>query len=114
MAGSASVPGFERLLTVKLNTNSSTNCHPVPCVSDHDAIVVADFPISAHQSFRAEIATRDGKSIVSLSRWKNTPAGARRTGQSFEFGAHRTAGVVKLLGDVQNVLKATGVDGGTE
>lgn len=97
---------------MKPNSKASIECHPVPCVSDHAAIVVADFPISSHESFRAEVAKRDGKSIVSLSRWKNTPAGARRTGQSFEFGAHRTAGVAKLLRDVQNVLKSTGVDGG--
>ena len=75
---------------------------------------VSEIALNNHQSFRAEIITRHGKMIVSLSRWKKTPAGARRTGQTFEFGAHRSAGIAKLLLDVQDRLKATGADRGGE
>jgi hypothetical protein len=85
------------------------------CVSrtlDDDAtIVISEFAISHHQSFRAEIIVRDGQRIVSISRWKSTAAGPRRTGQSFEFGAHRTAGIAKILADVQRVLATLNTGG---
>lgn len=68
------------------------------------SIVVAEFPLNNHQSFRAEIIERDGKRVVSLSRWKVTPAGPRRTGQSFEFAGHRADAVASLLCEVQRVL----------
>src|SRR5450432_1403698 len=69
--------------------------------------VVAEFPINHHQSFRAELIVRAGKPMVSISRLKITPNGARRTGQAFEFGAHRTAAIASLLLEVLRTL-ATG------
>lgn len=83
-----------------------------PLAHPQASIHVSEFPLNRYQSFRAEILTRDGKSVVCLSRWKNTPAGARRTGQCLEFGAHRTTGVAKLLRDVQDALKSLSIDGG--
>jgi hypothetical protein len=65
---------------------------------------VSQFPLNRHQSFRAEIIECDGKRVVSISRWKVTPVGVRRTGQSFEFAAHRAAAVAKLLDEVLRLL----------
>ena len=50
-------------------------------------IVVAEFRLNHHHSFRAELVVRAGKPMVSHHRLKITPLGARRTGQAFEFGA---------------------------
>lgn len=75
-------------------------------IAARQAVVVAEFPLNTHQCFRAEIIERDGKPIVSIARWKNTPVGARRTGQSMEFGAHRIGAVAGLLNEVQRVLDA--------
>jgi hypothetical protein len=77
------------------------------CASPRDAcIVVSEFPLNHHQSFRAEIVMRAGKPMVSISRLKITPNGARRTGQAFEFGAHRTAAIAHLLSEVLRTLAA--------
>ena len=67
---------------------------------------VSQFPLNRHQSFRAEIIERGGKRVVSISRWKVTPVGVRRTGQHFEFGSHRAAVVANLLDKVLCVLDA--------
>ena len=64
----------------------------------------SQFPLNQHQSFRAEIIERDRKHIVFIARWKTTPAGLRRTGQSFEFAAHRAAAVANLLDEVLRLL----------
>jgi hypothetical protein len=75
-------------------------------------IVVSDFPLNHRHRFRAEVITRDGKLVVSISRWKTTPMGLRRTGQALEFGAHRTGAVAALLVEVQHVLNALQSEGG--
>jgi len=72
-----------------------------------DSILVSEFPLNHHQSFRAEIIMRAGKPTVSISRLKITPFGARRTGQAFEFAAHRAAAIASLLSEVLRTL-ATG------
>ena len=72
-------------------------------------IVVAEFRLNHHHSFRVELVVRAGKPMVSISRLKITPLGARRTGQAFEFGAHRTAAIAGLLSEV---LRALGTGGG--
>jgi hypothetical protein len=67
--------------------------------------VVSEIPINRHECFRADIKMRDGKPIVALSRWKTTSAGtSRRTGQAFEFGAHRLSAVAKLLAEAETAL----------
>jgi hypothetical protein len=68
------------------------------------SVIVSEFPINRHECFRADITMRDGKPIVSLSRWKNTHAGTRRTGQALEFGARRLSAVAKLLADAETAL----------
>jgi hypothetical protein len=68
------------------------------------SITVSEFPLNRHQSFRAEVIERDGKHVVAISRWKITPAGVRRTGQSLEFGAHRAHAVASLLDEVLRML----------
>lgn len=68
------------------------------------SFTVSQFPLNRHQNFRAEIIKRHGKRVVSISRWKVTPAGPRCTGQSLEFGAHRAAAVANLIEDVLHVL----------
>jgi hypothetical protein len=82
-------------------------CHPRSV-----SIAVAEYPLNPHESFRAEIVTTGNRSVVRISRWKSTLQGHRRTGQVFEFGAHRSAGVAKLLHDVQDVLKGIDIGGG--
>jgi hypothetical protein len=79
---------------------------------DDASIVVSDFQLNHNEHFRAEIIMRDGKPVVSISRWKSTPRGLRRTGQCFEFGAHRTGAVVALLFEVQDALIALSAQGG--
>jgi len=77
------------------------------------AIVVSEFPLNSHESFRAEIIDRQGRSIVAISRWKMSPAGnPKRAGTPFEFAAHRTNGVAKIVAELQRVLVSLGVDGG--
>jgi hypothetical protein len=83
-----------------------------PLAEPQASIFVSEFPLNPHESFRAEIIDRQGKSIVSISRWKSTPAGLKRTGISFEFGAHRTAAVTNLLIEVQRVFNALNPTGG--
>ena len=70
------------------------------------SVIVSEFPINRHECFRAEITMRDGKPIVAFSRWKNTPAGTRRTGQAFEFGAQRLSAMAKLLADAGAALES--------
>ena len=66
--------------------------------------------LNPHETLRAEIVDRRGKSIVAISRWKKTTTGrVKRTGATFEFGAHRIAGMAELVADVQRVV---GADGG--
>jgi hypothetical protein len=68
------------------------------------SVLVAEFPLNRHESFRAEIVQRRAKAIVVVSRWKQTSGLPRRTGAAIEFAAHRTAGILKLLVDLQHVL----------
>lgn len=83
-----------------------------PLATAQAAIVVSEFPLNSHESFRAEIVDRQDKSIVAISRWKKTATGRlKRTGVAFEFGAHRIAGMAALVADVQRVL-AVRADGG--
>jgi hypothetical protein len=70
------------------------------------SIVAAEFFLSRHESFRAEIIQRRGKAIVAISRWKQTSGLPRRTGAAIEFGAHRTAGIIKLLNDLLSILES--------
>jgi hypothetical protein len=70
------------------------------------SVVVAEFFLSRHESFRAEIIQRRGKAIVAISRWKQTSGLPRRTGAAIEFAAHRTAGIIKLLNDLLCILES--------
>jgi hypothetical protein len=70
------------------------------------SLVVAEFSLNQHESFRAEIIQRRGKAIVAISRWKNVSGLPRRTGAGIEFGAHRTAAIIDLLGCLQRALDA--------
>jgi len=75
-------------------------------ISADATVVVAEYPLNRHQAFRAEIIHRCGKVNVSLSRWKLSNGVNRKTGQSFEFGAHRLRAVLRLLADVERTLQA--------
>ena len=70
------------------------------------SLVVAEFSLNQHESFRAEIIQRRGKAIVAISRWKRVSGLPRRTGAGIEFGAHRTAAIIDLLGSLQRALDA--------
>jgi hypothetical protein len=74
-------------------------------------VIVSEFPLNNHECFRAVVTVRDGKPIVSLSRWRSTATGDRRTGQSLEFGGHRVSAVVRLLEDVADALIQSGPRG---
>ncbi|MDR6302521.1 hypothetical protein GGQ85_000192 [Nitrobacter vulgaris] len=92
-------------MTTQQHANASARAYSQPPSRTTDAnIVVSEFPLNAYQRFRAEIVMRNGKPTVALSRWKITAAGARRTGQTFEFGAHRIAAIAGLLAEVQRVV----------
>jgi len=69
-----------------------------------EIIASSQLDLNRHQCFRAEVIERKGKPIVSLSRWKSTPAGEVRTGQAIEFGAHRLAGIAQLLKDIETEM----------
>jgi hypothetical protein len=84
-----------------------------PLATAQASIVVSEFPLNAHESFRAEIFDRQDKSIVAISRWKKTSSGRpKRTGVAFEFAAHRTGAVANILNDLQRVLASLDIDGG--
>jgi hypothetical protein len=114
LAGSASAPGYAKAFNVKTHNKPSPACHRVPTLSDPAAIIVAEFPISSHVTFRAELVERQGRPIVSISRWKTTPAGTKRAGAAFEFAAHRTGAVANILSDLQRVLASLDIDGGAK
>jgi hypothetical protein len=65
----------------------------------------SEYAINAREVLCAEICTINGRPVIRLSRWKLTPAGdKKRTGSAFEFGAHRTGVVAKLLSDIEREL----------
>lgn len=67
--------------------------------------LLAEYPLNRHQNIRVELVTRHGNAVVSLSRWKSTAEGSKRTGQNFEFGAHRLGAVLQLLSEAQARLE---------
>jgi hypothetical protein len=64
----------------------------------------SEYAINPREVLRAEICTINGRPVVRLSRWKQTPEGHKRTGCAFEFGAHRCTAVAKLLADIEREL----------
>ena len=57
-----------------MTTVLSSNVQACASRRNNDAIVsVAQFSLSQHQFFRAEIVVRGKKSIVSVARWKICP-----------------------------------------
>ena len=74
-------------------------------------VVISEFSLNSHECFRAVLTVRDGKTIVSLSRWRSTGRGDRRTGQSLEFAGHRVSAVARLLEDVAGALNLTSTKG---
>ena len=68
------------------------------------SVVVAEVFLNQRESFRAEVIQRRGKAIVAISRWKTTSGLTRRTGSAIEFAAHRTAGIIDLLSNLQRAL----------
>jgi hypothetical protein len=75
------------------------------------SVVISELPLNPHEFIRAEIIDRRGKPIVVISRWKTASSGLKRTGVSFEFAAHRIAGVAKVISDLQRVLVPDKTDG---
>lgn len=66
-----------------------------------DAVLVSEYQLSPCEVFRVEVCPVGGRDVVRLSRLKMTPDGIKRGG-SFEFGAHRLAGVSKLIADLES------------
>jgi hypothetical protein len=90
---------------MKTYSKNSALCHldPSPQRSD-DTVLVSELLLNSHQCFRAEIISIRDRSVVRLSRWRLTASGPFRTGQAFEFGAHRTDDIARLISDVQRHL----------
>ena len=98
---------------MKLYSNANAGCHALslsPHRSD-DTVLVSEQLLNSHQSFRAEIIGIQGRSVVRLGRWRLTAAGPQRTGQVFEFGAHRTADIARMIAEIQHHLE---LDGGAK
>ena len=103
----------QRFLSLNTSSNLGAGCHAhslLPHLSG-DTVLVSEEILNSHQSLRAEITTLNGRSVVRLARWKLTAAGPQRTGQVFEFGAHRTADIARMISDVQRHLD---LDGGAK
>ena len=64
----------------------------------------SEYEINPREIMRGEICKVNSGPVVRLSRWKKTPAGNKRTGCVFEFGAHRLSTVASLLSDIQQEL----------
>ena len=71
------------------------------------SIIVSEFTLNPHESFRAEFIDRQGKTIVAIGRWKMSSAGAKRTGVAFEFAAHRIPGMAKIIKDLQRAFASS-------
>jgi hypothetical protein len=80
------------------------------CAKAHEsAQPFFDHAINSREIFRAEICTINGRQVVRLARWKLTPAGLKRTGCAFEFGAHRINGIAGIVRDAQVALQPLAV-----
>ena len=78
-----------------------------------------EYRINGYELIRAEVVFPRSNPVVKLSRWNITADNkARRTAQSFEFGAHRTDAIVKLIIEAQRLLAASipvpGTDDGND
>jgi hypothetical protein len=103
----------QEALNLKQSTLLNPACHALnllPHRSD-DTVLVSEQLLNSHQSFRAEIIAIQGRSVVRIGRWRLTAAGPQRTGQVFEFGAHRTADIARMISEVQRHLE---LDGGVK
>jgi hypothetical protein len=78
----------------------------MPCVAA--ANLIAELELNRHHCLRVTLTERAGKQVISISRWKMTPAGERRCGQSLEFGAHRAVAVAQLFNEVLRAIEARG------
>jgi hypothetical protein len=95
---------------LKPYSNLNEGCH-APSLLPHqsvDTVLVSEHLLNSHQCFRAEVTVINGRSVVRLGRWKLSVTGPARTGQVFEFGAHRTDDIAKLISDVQRYLDHNG------
>jgi len=97
-------------LNLKTYSNAHAPCHALSLLPhpSGDTVVVSEQLLNSHQCFRAEITTIQGRLVVRLGRWKLTAAGPQRTGQIFEFGAHRTADIARMISEVQRHLELDG------
>ena len=66
--------------------------------------ICSEYAINSREKIRAEICDINGRQVVRLSRWKQSPDGLKRTGCAFEFGAHRCKAVSGLLSDIEREL----------
>jgi hypothetical protein len=52
--------------------------------SARSCALIAEFTLNRHHLLRATLTQRAGKQVISIVRWKQTPVGERRCGQSLE------------------------------
>jgi hypothetical protein len=90
-----------------LNTysNLGAGCHALNQHSSDDTVLISEQVLNPHESFRAEIFKLRERPVVRFVRWKPR---TQRAGQVFEFGAHRTDDIAKLISDVQRYLDQAG------
>jgi hypothetical protein len=92
------------LLVVRDDEGLSSRHYSAATARDSAQPFYSEYAINPREVFRAEICTINGRAVVRLSRWKRTPEGDKRTGCAFEFGAHRSGAVAKLLSDIEREL----------
>src|ERR1700737_4404169 len=92
------------LLVVRDDEGLSSRHYSATTAHESAQPFYSEYAINPREVFRAEICTINGSSVVRFTRWKRTPEGDKRTGCVFEFGAHRTGVVAKLLSDIEREL----------
>ena len=83
----------------------STVTEPLRPARGAIGVTLAEFAINRHDFMRVDIALCGDKPVIQLSRWKNTPAGEKRTGQAFAFAGHRLPVIQKLLAEASTALE---------
>lgn len=95
---------------MNIYSNLGAGCHALNLLQhlSGEPVLVSQQILNPYESFRAEIFKLRECPVVRFGRWKLTGTEAQRTGQVFEFGAHRTDDIAKLISDVQRYLDQAG------
>jgi hypothetical protein len=97
----------QRFLILNTYSNLGAGCHALNLLQhlSGDTVLVSEQILNPYESFRAEIFKLRERSVVRVVRWKLR---TERASQVFEFGAHRTDDIARLIADVQRYLDQAG------